>query len=134
LDYQEVAYEGLIWRVGNGRSINVWGDRWMPSPSSYAIQAHIQLLNENSKVISLIDEGTHWWNHSRINELFSAEEATFIYNILVCSTRQQDNLIWLGKKNGEFTVKSTYHLAKSSLEESRGSSSNLATFGRRYGE
>ena len=30
-----------VWRVGNGESIKIWGDRWIMSPTSYAIQSPI---------------------------------------------------------------------------------------------
>jgi hypothetical protein len=31
--------EGLMWRVGNGESIQIWHDKWLPSPTSYVIQS-----------------------------------------------------------------------------------------------
>jgi hypothetical protein len=29
--------EGIIWRVGNGKMINIWGDNWVSIPSTFRI-------------------------------------------------------------------------------------------------
>jgi hypothetical protein len=47
--------EGFIWRVGNGQSIRIWGDRSLPTPYSYTIQTPPRILEHESKVSSLID-------------------------------------------------------------------------------
>ena len=116
--------EGLIWRVGDGKLSSIWDDRWNPSPLTYAIQAPCQLLDREAKVCSFIDADTNWWNIPLLNELFSSEEAILICNIPICPQRQHDCLVWLGAKNGNFTVKSAYHIASDKIEDSRGSNSN----------
>jgi hypothetical protein len=42
----------------------------------------------------------------------------------ICPSRQKDQLRWIGTKNGEFSVRSVYHLAKDSVDGSRESCSN----------
>jgi hypothetical protein len=32
---RDVLTGGLLWRVGNGESINIWGDKWLPSPTTF---------------------------------------------------------------------------------------------------
>jgi hypothetical protein len=59
-----------------------------------------------------------------IRELFCDEDASLICNIPISPSRQQDAMVWLGTSNGVFSVKSAYHMAKSKIEESSGSSSN----------
>jgi hypothetical protein len=86
--------EGLIWRVGDGCSINLWGDCWLPSPHTYSIQSPIQNLHRDEKVNALIDPHTKWWNRDLLYELFSKEEITRICNI---APRPGDILIsWCG--------------------------------------
>ena len=35
----------LIWRVGNGELIKIWGDCWIPYPTTYAIQTPPRILD-----------------------------------------------------------------------------------------
>jgi len=28
---KDLLSSGIIWRVGDGKSINVWGDNWLPN-------------------------------------------------------------------------------------------------------
>jgi hypothetical protein len=39
--------EGLQWRVGDGRSIKIWGEKWLPTPSSYSVQSTPRSLTVN---------------------------------------------------------------------------------------
>lgn len=52
------------------------------------------------------------------------EEANTICSMAIYPGRQIDRLIWLGTKNGEFSVRSAYHLAKECEEVDKGSCSN----------
>jgi hypothetical protein len=120
---KRLLLNGLIWRVGNGESIKICGDRWIPYPTTYAIQTPPRILDKESTVRSLMDEDTLWWNTTLISEIFSVEEAALIYNVPISPPRQEDNLVWLGTKNGVFTVKSAYHMAIEYREASKGSTS-----------
>jgi hypothetical protein len=36
---KELLQQGLIWRIGDGSKINIWGDRWLPTPTSHEVQS-----------------------------------------------------------------------------------------------
>ena len=38
---RKLLQEGMSWRVGDGKSIKIWHDRWLPSPTTYAIQSPV---------------------------------------------------------------------------------------------
>jgi hypothetical protein len=116
--------EGLIWRVGNGESIQIWGDRWIPSKGSHRIQSPVRTLPMDAKVSALLDLDTGWWKIDLVNALFNAEEAKEICGMVVCPQRREDQLVWVGTKNGEFTVRSAYHLAHEIECVDEGSCSN----------
>lgn len=57
-------------RVGDGRRINIWHDRWLHSPTTYAVQTLVRVLEGNATVSVLIDETTKWWNIPLVEEVF----------------------------------------------------------------
>lgn len=56
----ELLKKGLVWRVGNGQTIEIWGQKWMPTPS-YRVQVPIRVLEAYAKVCELIDAKTRRW-------------------------------------------------------------------------
>jgi hypothetical protein len=98
--------------VGDGKSIKIWGDKWIDSTSSGKIQVPIRILGENDKVSALIDDKTHWWNYELIREIFPEDEAKRIYNMVINPLGKTYQIVWAGTKTGLFTVRSAYHLAK----------------------
>lgn len=99
---KELLQEGLVWRVGDGTSINIWGERWIPSPTTYSIQSPVRILPSNAKVSSLIEWEKRCWNVPLLQAC----------SIIICPGQQPDVKVWAGTKSGEFTVKSAYHLAR----------------------
>jgi len=80
---RELLVQEMIWRVGDGKSIQVWGDRWLPHPTSYAVQSILNTISPNATVVELIDGELKGWKTSLINEVFDEEEATIICQILL---------------------------------------------------
>lgn len=67
--------EGTLWRLGNGKRIHIWDDRWMPNPSTYKA---ISPLNSNPEfpiVSSLIDLIIKWWKADLVRVTFLPFEA-----------------------------------------------------------
>jgi hypothetical protein len=103
---------GLIWRVGNGNLVKVWGSKWVPIPTTYEIQTPLRIIAPDSSVSVLIDRDQNWWKHQLVKEIFSEEEAKAILSIPIGGTNRPHTLIWRGMAFGMFTVRSAYHLAK----------------------
>jgi hypothetical protein len=67
--------------VGNGKDIKVWGEQWFPTPTTFTVQSHPRILDENAHVAELINAETQCWKADLIRSVFEEEEATAIINI-----------------------------------------------------
>jgi ribonuclease HI len=110
LGARELLKEGLQWRVGDGKSINIWGDKWIPRPTTYAIQSLSSLLQRDAKVAELIDPQTKSWNVALIKENFNEQETGLICNLPLSRYGGPDRITWRPSSTGVFTVRSAYYL------------------------
>ena len=53
---------GLLWRVGNGRKINIYGDRWLPGGESACVVSPMNEEASNCVVAKLLSSGGEGWN------------------------------------------------------------------------
>jgi hypothetical protein len=67
--------------VGDGTSIHIWGDKWLPSSSTHMVQSVPRLLDVQASVSCLIDSITKGWNLELLSSLFNEEEVKAISNI-----------------------------------------------------
>ncbi|KAL0016932.1 hypothetical protein SO802_004001 [Lithocarpus litseifolius] len=109
----DVIRKGTRWRVGNGRKIHIWEDKWLPIPSTYKVVSPVKEFADFPMVSSLIDEDTRWWKVNIIHSLFLPSEAEAILRIPLSSNLPEDKLIWIGNKKATFIVKSAYYIAAS---------------------
>ncbi|XP_065619737.1 uncharacterized protein LOC136063366 [Quercus suber] len=110
------------WSVGNGESIRVWGDKWLPSPSTFRVTSPRLFLHDETRVSELISQDSATWRTVIIDAIFLPHEADLIKSIPLSLRRPEDKLVWAGTFNGLFSVRSAYRLA---VEESR--PSNIGT-------
>jgi len=78
---KDLLKQGLVWRVGDGKSIQILQDRWLPTPISYSVQSPQRIIGAESQVEALIDPEVCAWRVSLIHEIFNVEEAKVIVNI-----------------------------------------------------
>ena len=76
----ELLKKGIIWRVGDGNSINIWSDPWMPR----GITRKVTSMRGNhlvTKVEELIDPVTNTWDTNLVCQTFNAEDDEIIFQI-----------------------------------------------------
>lgn len=123
---KDLLNEGLMWRIGNREKARIWGDKWVPIPSSYKIYYIHELTSPEERVSMLIDKDLTRWERNKLEDLFAVEEFEAIVCIPLSCTNQEDRMIWRGSTNGIFFVKSTYHLAKDMEDRAMAGSSKGA--------
>lgn len=103
--------------MGNGGSISVWRDRWLPIPNTFKVISSTPIFLVDLHVQNLIDVVNRLWNSNILALLLSHGDQLVIKSILLSLKFPADHLIWHYTAKGSFTVKSAYHVAYSSLQD-----------------
>lgn len=110
----ELLKEGIIWRVGDGGSINAWRDPWIPTGSTRrGVMFRGQVLVD--KVSELINPILEQWDEELVTDLFGQEDAKEIL-VIPLRSGMVDHVAWHFEPKGVFSVKSTYRLGVSIRE------------------
>ncbi|XP_075655168.1 uncharacterized protein LOC142625382 [Castanea sativa] len=67
---QAVVRDGIKWRVGNGRNIRIWVDRWLPSGPTHRVASPRLFLHPDTLVGELIDQENARWKSDVLAALF----------------------------------------------------------------
>lgn len=106
-----VKCKGTRWRVGNGRLIHIWEDKWLPTPTTFKFISPKWIFDDFPMVLALINQDTKRWNASLVGRNFLPFKANTILNIPLSYSLLEDKLTWTRNKRGEFSVKSGYYVA-----------------------
>jgi hypothetical protein len=109
--------EGMVWRVGDGRGLNIWNDPWLQRD---LCRKPITPRGSNlvTDVDELINPVTRDWDVEMVKDLFWEEDQQVILAILVFEGR--DNLLaWHFDKHGKFSVRSAYKVCRDDFIRSR---------------
>ena len=110
LKARSVIADGMLWRVGDGSTIRIYWDKWLPGKFPSRIGSPQIATPGDVRVSSLIDQDTKTWDYARIDHLFLPFEAEKIKAIPLCVTHQADYLIWPRSRDGNYSVKTGYDL------------------------
>lgn len=118
LEGRDLLLKGLVWRVGDGKSIKVWDDKWIPVLDGCKL--HSNNLGSASDVLLVEDilRNGRWWL-DEIEPWISSEEMKAIKCILLPRIMKRDSLVWNMAKDGIYSVRSGYYTAKSAISSSR---------------
>lgn len=123
----ELLKDGIIWRVGNGESIKIWEDPWIPQGvTRRPITRRDGMLLR--KVSELMDPATGLWDELLVLDNFLEYNAHTILKLRV-NQDVEDQPAWHYDKKGMFSVKSAYKLAVQQREEENGRNATGADVG-----
>lgn len=106
--------KGIIWRIGDGSSVHIWEDPWIPTGSSRRPRPP-RGGTLPSKVSELIDPYTGSWDTELVKDLFWEEDVVNILAIPVHIDRE-DTVAWHFDQKGVFSIKSAYHVLEDEAE------------------
>lgn len=127
----ELLKKGIIWRVGNGDSIRIWRDNWIPHPRSLPVLGKRLPRTRIRWVAELIDRRTNTWDGGLLKELFWAPDVEEIKKIKLPLRGKDDFLARHYEKSGIFSVWSAYKLAFERDHPSPGTASSTQPDGSR---
>ena len=112
---RKVISMGSRWCVGDGASISIWNDKWIPTNGAQKAISPRSLLLENAKVKELFTPSLSW-NTVLIEEIFLSFEANLIAQIPLRGTQKPDRQVWGRTPNGTFSVQSAYQMLVEDLK------------------
>ncbi|KAK8263437.1 hypothetical protein V6Z11_D12G042300 [Gossypium hirsutum] len=98
---------GCGWQMGNGSSISIWDDAWLPGEIPCKIQS--ERFSGFEKVVDLIGANSGEWNVELLRGLFSDQEVRKIMTIPLASRALEDRW-WFPEEGGEYTIRRGYRL------------------------
>lgn len=107
--------------MGDGKSIKIWEDAWIPSTESGRIISPRPAMDIWEKVANMIAHGKVEWNVGLVRSIFLLIEAETILSIPISPMNPTDTQMWARTPNGTLSVKSAYRVVVMYLEVSKGS-------------
>lgn len=126
---RDLLREGAVWRTGNGSKVLIHHDNWIPRKGCLRPLGQTY-IHGTTRVADLLNGEGDGWNHVKVDEMFTPDDAQDIKQILVGGNTVDDFMAWNYTKDGVYTVRSGYHLlmnlrkARSGRPESSSSVSN----------
>ena len=122
-----IVKHGLRWRIGNGEHVQVWGDKWLPTPSTYKVTSPRMFMQAQTMVSELIDKENASWKSEVVDALFLPHEVEVIKSIPLSVHLLANKQVWACSSNGVFMVRSAYWVA---VEISKGMGNGSCSNGR----
>jgi hypothetical protein len=102
----ELLKKGLIWHVGNGQSIRVWRDQWIPRPHSFRPISKQRRCRIRRVSGLLTPEGS--WDMQTLRRYFLQVDIDEIVKLRPSPRLHDDILAWSPEKSVAFSVRSAY--------------------------
>ena len=112
MEAQKFVQLGCCWQIGNGGSVSLWRDKWLPSPPSHKPATVLHFFPNDALVFALIYPEIATWKSDIIHEVFLPYNVEAILSIPLSSSLPTDRLIWAYTPSGWFTVSSAYYVAR----------------------
>ena len=92
----EVIMRGMRWRIGDGSSVWIYQDSWLPIIENGRVSSPISDNNLDALVASLIDQNQCSWREAEVDKIFLPREASIIKAIPLSFSSSCDKIFWKG--------------------------------------
>ncbi|KAL5572537.1 hypothetical protein UlMin_022134 [Ulmus minor] len=98
---------GTCYQIGDGASINIWEDPWVPNCQEFRPRASPDHIREACMVKDLFSHFGHWDTH-KVRSIFLPEDASRILSIQLPIRPSRDYWCCLPASSGKFSARSFY--------------------------
>jgi hypothetical protein len=89
----ELLKEGVVWRIGDGKSIRTWRDNWIPR--NHALKAQpTRIPDRHRRVYQLVNSADSSWKVQIIRRNFQPHDADLILQLKPPDASNKDFLAW----------------------------------------
>lgn len=127
LEARTILTDGSIWRVGDGLSINIWTDKWLPDIDHNHVFTTSSENTTEQLVSTLIDQERRVWKSDLITKLFLPLDIPHILSIPLSRRHIHDTLIWPYTKDATYSVCSGYYWLRDQKDINQATSSTVST-------
>lgn len=79
--------------IGNGESVQMWKDRWLPIPYSFKVVSSRTLQADVDLVSNLIDKELKIWDIAKVKSIFLPHKVEVILGIPISLRLPNDSVI-----------------------------------------
>ncbi|KAA3478898.1 reverse transcriptase [Gossypium australe] len=130
---RDLIEEGMVWRIANGQSVNIWNDPWLLGREKNRISEH-DIRAQWTLVSNLIHSESITWNADLIRRLADDDTTRRILSIPLSGGNLLDTVVWKFEGSGEYSVRSGYKTLASSLVSTNSINYNNEMFTEFYND
>ena len=90
---QDVVKAGSRWQVGDGSSVQIWLDKWLPKQTTFRVISPPTTIPADLRVCTLLNEDNREWKEDMIRQIFLPDDVNAILGIPRSRTQAKDHLI-----------------------------------------
>ncbi|KAF6160055.1 hypothetical protein GIB67_034876 [Kingdonia uniflora] len=109
LKTQNRIWPDLCWHIGNGESVDLWLEPWIPGIRFGRPAGPAPLVRPITKVVDLINQNSKTWNTALIHTMFQKDIADLITSIPLSRYPGRNVLRWKQEHNDILTVKTVHN-------------------------
>lgn len=94
----------------------MWEDPWIPTTPARPARPLAPVLHPNMRVSDLIDQESKECDVRLLKDYVAPADIPFVRILPISSTHRRDTFGWNYTKNGQYTVKSGYWVARNLLK------------------
>lgn len=111
---RELLKKGVRWAVGDGSTIKITKDKWIPGVQAGMVNTRFPIPDDVT-VDWLMNPERNAWDEEIVKAVFNDDIAREVLQVPISRHGGEDFVSWPHDKRGLFTVRSAYNLVRSNL-------------------